>query len=137
MLPAREPDQPGQSVASPGRPGRAAPAVAGRSALALADVSPAGDYHHCPQCADERPFERPECLDGHGADCPEWACVSCGTAILVAPLTQPDASLDEAERPRPRVVRQAAPGREPEASSRARPAPRPLASARRAPRSLA
>ena len=39
----------------------------------------------CPSCAGERPFEAPPCLDGHGADCPELACVDCGTALLVAP----------------------------------------------------
>jgi hypothetical protein len=44
---------------------------------------------YCPECTDERPFERPECVDGHGADCPERACVVCGTALLIAPLTQP------------------------------------------------
>jgi hypothetical protein len=41
----------------------------------------------CPSCARERPFEVPPCLDGHGADCPELACVDCGTALLVAPPT--------------------------------------------------
>jgi hypothetical protein len=43
--------------------------------------------HHCPRCGNERRFERPPCVDGHGADCPEWACVECGTAILVVPET--------------------------------------------------
>jgi hypothetical protein len=39
----------------------------------------------CPSCGGERPFEAPPCPDGHGADCPELACVECGTALLVAP----------------------------------------------------
>jgi hypothetical protein len=41
---------------------------------------------HCPTCREERLVEQPECLDGH-ADCPEWACVECGTAIVVGWLS--------------------------------------------------
>lgn len=37
----------------------------------------------CHDCADERPFEQPECVDGHGADCIEWCCTECGGAVLV------------------------------------------------------
>ncbi len=37
----------------------------------------------CPSCGDQRPFEAPPCQDGHGADCPELACVDCGTAVLL------------------------------------------------------
>lgn len=40
----------------------------------------------CPGCRDERIVEQPECIDGH-AECPEWACVECGTAIVVGWLT--------------------------------------------------
>jgi hypothetical protein len=49
----------------------------------------------CPSCRDERPFETPHCLDGHGADCPDRACVGCGTAAFVGPLctAQPPAPL--------------------------------------------
>jgi hypothetical protein len=36
----------------------------------------------CPGCRDERVVEQPPCADGH-LDCPEWACVECGTAIVV------------------------------------------------------
>jgi hypothetical protein len=39
----------------------------------------------CPACGDERAFVQPPCADGHtddGVDCPEWACVDCGTAIF-------------------------------------------------------
>lgn len=39
---------------------------------------------HCASCAGERPFEQPGCADGHEpGECPEWACVSCGHAILL------------------------------------------------------
>ncbi|EIV93265.1 hypothetical protein [Frankia sp. QA3] len=40
----------------------------------------------CAECGDERPFEQPPCADGHGADCPEWACTECGAAVLVGPV---------------------------------------------------
>jgi hypothetical protein len=91
----------------------------------------------CPECTDERPFERPECLDGHGPDCPELACVECGTAILVAPLTQPDAGEPRPTpgRAGPRVVRTAGTGATRPAGSQ--PEPRRLAGVTRAPRSLA
>ncbi|WP_064743435.1 hypothetical protein [Actinomadura rifamycini] len=35
-------------------------------------------------------FEQPPCPDGHGPDCPERACVDCGTAVLVGPDPAPD-----------------------------------------------
>lgn len=38
---------------------------------------------YCSACGDERAFERPPCLDGHGADCPEYACVDCGYAVFL------------------------------------------------------
>jgi hypothetical protein len=41
---------------------------------------------HCPACAGDREFVQPPCVDGHtadGAECPEWACVECGTALLI------------------------------------------------------
>jgi hypothetical protein len=37
---------------------------------------------HCPQCEQDCLFERPPCGDGHGEDCPEWACVCCGWAVM-------------------------------------------------------
>lgn len=40
----------------------------------------------CPCCRAERPFETPPCPDGHGADCPELACIDCGWAVLVGPV---------------------------------------------------
>jgi len=36
----------------------------------------------CPECRDESVFEQPPCSEGHGADCPEWFCVTCGYAIF-------------------------------------------------------
>jgi hypothetical protein len=42
---------------------------------------------YCPTCARERLAEAPPCPDGHGVDCPDRACVECGTALLLdAPL---------------------------------------------------
>jgi hypothetical protein len=42
---------------------------------------------HCPCCGDERAFETPPCVDGHGPDCDcgELACRDCGAALLVDP----------------------------------------------------
>lgn len=43
----------------------------------------------CPTCGDEREFVQPPCIDGHtadGAECPEWACTDCGTALLIGAL---------------------------------------------------
>jgi len=40
------------------------------------------DTRYCPGCRAERVVEQPTCIDGH-LDCPEWACVECGTAIVV------------------------------------------------------
>ncbi|MGY1812151.1 hypothetical protein [Blastococcus sp. SYSU D00820] len=39
----------------------------------------------CPTCAEVRVFVQPPCVDGHtedGAECPEWACADCGTALV-------------------------------------------------------
>ena len=41
----------------------------------------------CPACVDERPFVQPDCVDGHAADCPEWMCLDCGTAVLQFPVS--------------------------------------------------
>ncbi|MFZ0119564.1 MAG: hypothetical protein WAN20_11755 [Pseudonocardiaceae bacterium] len=38
---------------------------------------------YCPDCAKHELFEQPPCVDGHGADCPEWLCLTCGTALLI------------------------------------------------------
>jgi hypothetical protein len=39
---------------------------------------------HCDICATVRSFEQPACTETHGTDCPEWACTTCGAAILQA-----------------------------------------------------
>jgi hypothetical protein len=44
---------------------------------------------YCPECADFEAFEQPPCVDGHGADCPEWLCVICGTALLIDVPVEP------------------------------------------------
>lgn len=44
---------------------------------------------HCSVCGDERAFEQPPCEDGHGPDCPEFACVECGLALVVGDAPQP------------------------------------------------
>ena len=39
----------------------------------------------CPACGEDAEFVQPPCTDGHtedGAECPEWACADCGTAIV-------------------------------------------------------
>ena len=42
---------------------------------------------YCATCGGERLAEAPPCLDGHGDNCPDRACVECGTALLLdAPL---------------------------------------------------
>jgi hypothetical protein len=40
----------------------------------------------CTTCRADMPFEQPDCPDahGHGVDCPEWACIVCGEAVVVA-----------------------------------------------------
>jgi hypothetical protein len=46
-------------------------------------------FLYCPTCDAERLAETPPCLDGHGDNCPDRACVACGTALLLdAPLFQ-------------------------------------------------
>ncbi|HLZ36166.1 MAG TPA: hypothetical protein VKP64_00075 [Mycobacteriales bacterium] len=43
---------------------------------------------HCSTCGGEQLFEQPPCEDGH-AECPEWACVACGFAVVVGGLDAP------------------------------------------------
>ncbi|WP_250290849.1 hypothetical protein, partial [Frankia sp. CiP1_Cm_nod1] len=54
----------------------------------------------CPRCGDERGFEQPPCADGHGVDCPDRACVDCGTALFVGP-GQPGTPAARARTPEP------------------------------------
>jgi hypothetical protein len=53
--------------------------------------------YYCALCAAESAFSRPGCDDGHGVDCPEWACIECGSAILVGVLVE----VREASQERP------------------------------------
>ena len=36
----------------------------------------------CAECEQVQAFECPPCAEGHG-DCPELACIECGTAVLL------------------------------------------------------
>lgn len=56
----------------------------------------------CPDCCDERVFDQPLCEDGHGHDCPEWFCVDCGYAMLLAGYPELDAVV---VRPTPLTTR--------------------------------
>jgi hypothetical protein len=43
---------------------------------------------HCPDCAQDRPFEQPhpfggQCPDSPDDSCPEWLCTDCGAAWLI------------------------------------------------------
>jgi hypothetical protein len=40
----------------------------------------------CATCGSAMPFESPECLDGHGDDCPDRVCVGCGYVLVVGPV---------------------------------------------------
>jgi hypothetical protein len=37
----------------------------------------------CATCRDDSTFEQPECVDGHGIECPEWVCVRCAEAVMI------------------------------------------------------
>jgi len=42
----------------------------------------------CPGCGGDQSFEQihavaGECPDVPGGECPEWACTSCGTAVIM------------------------------------------------------
>jgi hypothetical protein len=45
------------------------------------------DHRYCPTCESEQLFEAPLCQDGHGANCPDLACVTCGTALFVVVIS--------------------------------------------------
>lgn len=57
-------------------------------------------YLYCPQCRRDELAEVPPCLDGHdvaAGECPDRACVACGTALLLdaqlVTLALPEAAL--------------------------------------------
>jgi hypothetical protein len=73
-------------------------------------------FLYCPTCAGERLAEAPPCPDGHGGDCPDRACVECGTALLFDAALTETVALNE-------TVAQPGPGRRPDrraGSTRAR-----------------
>jgi hypothetical protein len=40
----------------------------------------------CTPCGEIAEFVQPPCGDGHaddGGECPEWACVECGAAVVM------------------------------------------------------
>lgn len=39
------------------------------------------ETRYCPDCRAERAVVQPPCADGH-FECPEWACIECGAAII-------------------------------------------------------
>jgi hypothetical protein len=44
----------------------------------------------CPPCGEIAEFVQPPCTDGHaddGGECPEWACVRCGSAVVLGELS--------------------------------------------------
>jgi hypothetical protein len=48
-------------------------------------IQPVGN---CPGCGGDEPFERIHvgtCPDT-GGECPEWACVSCGAAVIMGTI---------------------------------------------------
>lgn len=50
-------------------------------------------------------FEQPPCPDGHGAECPERACVECGEAVLIGGPIDPDRAPDSVPVPSPDPAR--------------------------------
>ena len=41
------------------------------------------DYRWCSTCNGKQLFEQPPCEDGHGDDCLDLACVTCGSALVL------------------------------------------------------
>lgn len=41
------------------------------------------EMRDCHTCGRQQMFAAPGCVDGHGADCPDLACVECGEAIFL------------------------------------------------------
>ena len=44
-------------------------------------------FRHCPECGEDRLFQQHHglpggCPDAPDGECPEWACTSCGSALL-------------------------------------------------------
>jgi hypothetical protein len=46
----------------------------------------------CTPCGEITEFVQPPCADGHvddGGECPEWACVQCGAAVVIGEPAPP------------------------------------------------
>ena len=41
------------------------------------------EFRWCSTCAGKQLFEQPPCEDGHGHDCLDLACVTCGEALVL------------------------------------------------------
>jgi len=44
---------------------------------------------NCPGCGADEPFEQihaGDCPDVGGGECPEWACIACGTGVIMGTL---------------------------------------------------
>ena len=43
----------------------------------------------CPPCGETTEHVQPPCADGHtdAGECPEWACVRCGSAVVMGELS--------------------------------------------------
>ncbi len=41
------------------------------------------DFRWCSTCAGKQLFAQPPCEDGHGDDCLDLACVTCGSALVL------------------------------------------------------
>jgi hypothetical protein len=56
---------------------------------------------NCPGCGGDEPFEQihpADCPDIPGGECPEWACVACGAAVIMGTTQVMAASVAEAAR---------------------------------------
>ncbi len=77
------------SLPREGRPRRACTGLSDPGGTSAAEEvtpcrrRPAGQVRWCTPCGDEQVFEVPPCEDGHGEDCPDLACVGCGSAVVV------------------------------------------------------
>ncbi|MEJ7702577.1 MAG: hypothetical protein WKF47_02350 [Geodermatophilaceae bacterium] len=49
----------------------------------------------CTTCSRDGSFEQPVCSEGHGADCPEWFCIDCGLAVVLAAWAADDPAVPD------------------------------------------
>jgi hypothetical protein len=43
----------------------------------------------CPVCGKIATVVHTDCTEGHGDDCPDRLCISCGTALFIDPNVNP------------------------------------------------